>query len=303
MKFILPLLLVLLLPNYSLAQEASSSITVEGYFCFLTDPASLPEADQIYDSATMQNQIQQTKEEDQITYLVVDGQSDQPMSGLTDLEVELYSHWAEASDSTSTPLMMFDWGKKEDQRKTIALSEAQRQRQRDATIGSTASSSSYGRGSFMPITERTPLLPNGNSSASQVSTTSSSRAQIISAPQARIIAANNNRNDRVPGRFGTGAERQSLLGSTTRSSTTRPVERVGPATPSPQQRRIPFTAALLAQQSSTRLMTRMEDVHQIDDLINTTYVIISTKEKNNHISMALLHNASFFLSAWQLIFF
>ena len=107
MKLILSFLLVLLSLSYSRAQEAPSSITVENYFCFLTDPASLPEADQIYDSATMQDQIQQTKEDDQITYLIVDGQSDEPMSGLTDLEVELYSHWAKVSHSTATPLMIF----------------------------------------------------------------------------------------------------------------------------------------------------------------------------------------------------
>ena len=106
MKLILSFLLVLLSLSYSRAQEAPSSITVENYFCFLTDPASTPDADQLYDP-TMQDQIQQAEEGDQITYRIVDGQSDQPMLGLTDVEIQSYSHWAKVSHSTATPLMMF----------------------------------------------------------------------------------------------------------------------------------------------------------------------------------------------------
>ena len=106
MKIILLLLLAFLSLTYSRAQEASPSITVENYFCFLIDHASMPEADQIYD-LTMQDQIQRVEEGDQITYCIVDGQKDQPMSGLTDVEIERYTRWAETPDSTSNPLMMF----------------------------------------------------------------------------------------------------------------------------------------------------------------------------------------------------
>lgn len=284
MKFIFPLLLALLSLNSSEAQEAISSITVENYAHFL---GSRPEADQYYDSGTMHDQIERVEEGDQTTYHPVDGQENELMLGLTDLQIACYSHWTEAPSTTSMPLMMFDPKErnKQDLKKEIEL-KAQRSRQRNSTSSSRDSSSLYGRGSSMPqVNERTPLLNKGASqsnSASLSSTRTPARTLTISQAQYQMIAARSNQSHRAPRSLGTAEERQPLLGFTTSSFTTRPAESARTVIMhSSEQRRTPWITALLTQSktSSARVITSLEDVHNIDALINTTPWAHSTKEK------------------------
>ena len=288
----------LLLEQSHQALHEASSITVECYANFL---ASTPDADNYYDPATMHDQIERIAEDDHIVYCIVEGEQHHPMSGLTDLEIELYNQQTEIAESTSAPLMMFGLEAKDDQRKTtIQMSGVQRQRQRDVTSGSTASSSSSARASSMSnVSEKTPLLNKGNSSSSilqeitvkktapQAQIKSSAQAPILSVPvitKAKLpfdFFSSTQKKDRVPFHLGTPEERQSLLRSSTRSSTTWPAERVVPTHFSQQQRRTDAATALLTQSEgpSVRPITRIEDVHQIDDLFNTTHWTTSAKEK------------------------
>lgn len=68
MKFILSLLFAFL--SSCFAQEISSSIIVEDYVAFLS---STPGADQYYNGATMQDQIQRLEKGDEIIYCPVKG--------------------------------------------------------------------------------------------------------------------------------------------------------------------------------------------------------------------------------------
>ncbi len=103
-KIILLIFFVLLFFDHSQAQEVAPSITVENYSHFLT---SIPDADQYYDSAAMQDQIQRIENGNQISYHILEGQEDQPIFGLTDIDIERYWLWRKALPMTSSPLMMF----------------------------------------------------------------------------------------------------------------------------------------------------------------------------------------------------
>ncbi|MBM3857475.1 MAG: hypothetical protein FJ390_05875 [Verrucomicrobia bacterium] len=215
MKFILSLLFAFL--SSCFAQEISSSIIVEDYVAFLS---STPGADQYYNGATMQDQIQRLEKGDEIIYCPVKGQEKEAMLRLTDLDVACYWRWEENSHETISPLMYLPSQSSSEQSSrnhSDSQSEKEEQAQLRAKTDSTINpSSQQPRDLFFTglreshSSNRNPLLSPASTFSSSSSAAQPSRpAGVPSANEIRTIeltairqqaleAKNSDHNERTP---------------------------------------------------------------------------------------------------------
>jgi hypothetical protein len=292
MNFISPLLFVLFFISGSLAQgitpqkidqiQKEHSITVENYDYFL---ASIPNADQYYNSA-MQDQIQRIEEEGLITYCIIDGENDQPMSGLTDAEIDAYYRWSEAYYSTDSPLMMFGEYEEPQDKKT----DQQRRQQGNESGSFYNSSNSDKRSSFFSnIREGNNNIPNEKTSLLTGQSSSSYSSLIQDKNDSQTLTASNQQTQKMKTSTftkntskeptnsssygGTNEERQPLLEKNqTRSSsataagsnpTVIVAQQLPPIIP-------PLFHGLVANQGPSGPIRTTRDVRSVDSLLDRT---------------------------------
>ncbi len=115
--------------NYDEGGNISPAVTVKAYATFLKESPAESNFYQLY-HPPMENQLVQVnstsssdEESDAPDYIAIDGEENEPMSGLTDLDVRCYEEWlrknnqpeatnGETLDERSSPLMVFGFDEK-----------------------------------------------------------------------------------------------------------------------------------------------------------------------------------------------